>query len=468
MATTMRKVKGLVAAFIALCFALTALPVAAHAAEATGTKQVTITDLQAGDTVEIYQVVEYTYNDGKDTYSRDFVAGLGDALNGVTINQFDAMADDSDAVKDVAEDMAAWARNNATPVETVDSVTGTSAVVDLGVGEYLVLVTPGSTNKTAVYQNALIKVEPTKASGEWELVATPETLPMKQSEIYVEKGVADGQGQLQPSTDNYSVGDEVEFTIETVIPVYDENVTTKTFTISDTMEHLTLVGAPTVKVGSATLVAGEHYTYTPNGKSFSINFTNHYAAIEQYAGQTLTVTYKATIDATAAHDIPGTNDVTLNFTNGENVVTVEDHVDVYTYQLRVVKTDENDNTPLQDAVFGVYTDAACTDQSNIGEITTGADGIASIDGLEAGTYYLKEITAPEGYQLDESVISVEVNQNTDGEGTLIRVVSQPITNTKTPALPVTGGAGTIAITAAGVVLVAGAATMIVRARKSNN
>ena len=468
MATTMRKVKGLVAAFIALCFALTALPVAAHAAEATGTKQVTITDLQAGDTVEIYQVVEYTYNDGKDTYSRDFVAGLGDALNGVTINQFDAMADDSDAVKDVAEDMAAWARNNATPVETVDSVTGTSAVVDLGVGEYLVLVTPGSTNETAVYQNALIKVEPTKVSGEWELVAMPETLPMKQSEIYVEKGVADGQGQLQPSTDNYSVGDEVEFTIETVIPAYDENVTTKTFTISDTMTHLTLVGAPTVKVGSATLVASTHYTYTPNGKSFTIDFTNHYAAIEQYAGQTLTVTYKATIDETAAHNVPGTNDVTLNFTNGENVVTVEDHVDVYTYQLRVVKTDENDNTPLQDAVFGVYTDADCTDQSKIGEITTGADGIASIDGLEAGTYYLKEITAPEGYQLDESVISVEVNQNTDGEGTLIRVVSQPITNTKTPALPVTGGAGTIAITAAGVVLVAGAAIMIVRARKSNN
>lgn len=466
MATTMRKVKGLVAAFIALCFALTALPVAAHAAEATGTKQVTITDLQAGDTVEIYQVVEYTYNDGKDTYSRDFVAGLGDALNGVTINQFDAMADDSDAVKDVAEDMAAWARNNDTPVETVDSVTGTSAVVDLGVGEYLVLVTPGLTNETAVYQNALIKVEPTKVSGEWELVATPETLPMKQSEIYVEKGVADGQGQLQPSTDGYSVGDEVEFTIETVIPAYDENVTTKTFTISDTMTHLTLVGAPTVKVGSATLVASTHYTYTPNGKSFTIDFTNHYAAIEQYAGQTLTVTYKATIDETAAHNVPGTNDVTLNFTNGENVVTVEDHVDVYTYQLRVVKTDENDNTPLQDAVFGVYTDAAC--QSKIGEITTGADGIASIDGLEAGTYYLKEITAPEGYQLDESVISVEVNQNTDGEGTLIRVVSQPITNTKTPALPVTGGAGTIAITAAGVVLVAGAATMIVRARKSNN
>ena len=34
-------------------------------------------------------------------------------------------------------------------------------------------------------------------------------------------------------------------------------------------------------------------------------------------------------------------------------------------------------------------------------------------------------------------------------------------------LPVTGGAGTVALTAAGVVLVAGAAAFIVRSRKEN-
>lgn len=468
MVATVRKVRGLFVALFALCVALTALPSVAHATEATGTQRVTITNLQAGDTVNIYKVVEYTYNDGKDTYGRDFVAGLGGALSGVTINQFDGMTDNSDAVKAVAEDMAAWARVHATP-QTV-SVTGTSVEVDLAAGEYLVLVTPGKNNTTAVYQNALIKVEPTKPVGQdWQLVLTPESLPMKQSTIDIEKGIADDEGKLQESTDKYSVGDEVEFTIRTTIPVYDENVTTKTFMISDTMKNLTLVGAPVVKVGDDTLTNDTHYTYTPGEKSFTIDFTDSYADIEQYAGQTLTVTYKATIDDTAAHNVPGTNDVALDFTNGEKVVHDTDHVDVYTYQLKIEKVDDKDNTlKLEGAVFGVYTDANCTEASKVKEITTNDQGIATIDGLEAGTYYLKEITAPQDYQLDESVITIDVNANTDGDGDTLRVVSETITNSKTPALPVTGGAGTVAITAAGVVLVAGAAMLIVRARKNNN
>ena len=467
MAATARKVRGLFVALFALCVALTALPSVAHAAEATGTKQVTITNLQAGDTVKIYKVVEYTYNDGKDTYSRDFVNGLGGALSGVTINEFDAMENDSSAVKDVAEDMAAWARVHGIP-QSLD-VAGNSVQVDLAAGEYLVLVTPGDNNTTAVYQNALIKVEPTKVSDEWELVATPDSLSMKQTTIDIEKGIADDEGNLQESTDKHSVGDEVEFTIRTTIPVYDENVTTKTFKISDTMKNLTLVGAPVVKVGDDTLTDGTHYTYTPGEKSFTIDFADSYAAIEQYAGQTLTVTYKATIDDTAAHNVPGTNDVALDFTNGEKVVHDTDHVDVYTYQLKIEKVDDKDNTlKLNGAVFGVYTDESCEEAYKVGELHTNDQGIATIDGLEAGTYYLKEITAPQDYQLDESVITIDVNANTDGEGEALRVVSKTITNSKTPALPVTGGAGTVAITAAGVVLVAGAAMLIVRARKNNN
>lgn len=469
MAATVRKVRGLFVALFALCVALTALPSVAHAAEATGTQQVTITNLQAGDTVNIYKVVEYTYNDSKDTYSRDFVTGLGGALSGVTINDFDAMENDSSDVKDVAEDMAAWARQNATPDPTFPNISGTSVTTELGAGEYLVLVTPGGNNTTAVYQNALIKVEPTKESGDWELVATPNSLSMKQSTIDIEKGIADDEGKLQESTDKCSVGDEVEFTIRTTIPVYDENVTTKTFMISDTMKNLTLVGAPVVKVGDDTLTDGIHYAYTPGEKSFTIDFTDSYAAIEQYAGQTLTVTYKATIDDTAAHNVPGTNDVALDFTNGEKVVHDTDHVDVYTYQLKIEKVDDKDNTlKLNGAVFGVYTDESCEEAYKVGELHTNDQGIATIDGLEAGTYYLKEITAPQDYQLDESVITIDVNANTDGEGEALRVVNKTITNSKTPALPVTGGAGTVAITAAGVVLVAGAAMLIVRARKNNN
>ena len=48
------------------------------------------------------------------------------------------------------------------------------------------------------------------------------------------------------------------------------------------------------------------------------------------------------------------------------------------------------------------------------------------------------------------------------------VYAATITNALTPSLPVTGGEGTIAITATGVVLIAGAAALIVRARRQHN
>ena len=105
----------------------------------------------------------------------------------------------------------------------------------------------------------------------------------------------------------------------------------------------------------------------------------------------------------------------------------------------------------------------------MGTLTTGQDGAATIDGLAAGTYYLVETAAPEGYQLDATPIEVVITASTDDGATADSlIVSKTIDNTKTPALPVTGGAGTVAITAAGVVLVAGAAMLIVRARKSDN
>ena len=54
------------------------------------------------------------------------------------------------------------------------------------------------------------------------------------------------------------------------------------------------------------------------------------------------------------------------------------------------------NTPaLAGAVFGVFTDEDCTNK--VCEMTTGSDGYAKSEMLPAGTYYVKEIKAPNGY-----------------------------------------------------------------------
>ena len=70
--------------------------------------------------------------------------------------------------------------------------------------------------------------------------------------------------------------------------------------------------------------------------------------------------------------------------------------------VKLVKKDASDGKLLSGAVFGVYTDAACTAQ--IGTLTTDGSGEASMSvNRDLGRVWLKELTAPEGYVLDPTV-----------------------------------------------------------------
>lgn len=61
---------------------------------------------------------------------------------------------------------------------------------------------------------------------------------------------------------------------------------------------------------------------------------------------------------------------------------------------------------LEGAVYGVYSDASCT--KLVTKLTVDEDGKAEYWGLSPATYYVKEITAPEGFFLDTSVHKVTV------------------------------------------------------------
>lgn len=59
------------------------------------------------------------------------------------------------------------------------------------------------------------------------------------------------------------------------------------------------------------------------------------------------------------------------------------------------------------AVYGVYSDQSCTNK--VAEISIGADGKGSAK-LPNGTYYAKEIKAPTGYSLDETVYTLSAGK----------------------------------------------------------
>lgn len=72
--------------------------------------------------------------------------------------------------------------------------------------------------------------------------------------------------------------------------------------------------------------------------------------------------------------------------------------------IEIYKTGDN-GAALAGAVFGVK-DAS---SRQIGTITTNSRGYGSMDGLDPGTYYVQEISAPSGYNLDPTVHTVNVS-----------------------------------------------------------
>lgn len=70
---------------------------------------------------------------------------------------------------------------------------------------------------------------------------------------------------------------------------------------------------------------------------------------------------------------------------------------------------DNQGNPVEDAEFGLYRDAACTDF--IDSKSTDETGRARFENLVWGTYYLKEIKAPRGYEKTDEVKEVIVGRD---------------------------------------------------------
>ena len=68
------------------------------------------------------------------------------------------------------------------------------------------------------------------------------------------------------------------------------------------------------------------------------------------------------------------------------------------------------NKPLQGAVFGLYKNKDLADNDPKTAVTNG-QGVAEFNDLSAGTYYLKEIAAPNGYVLDETIRPFTIGGN---------------------------------------------------------
>lgn len=143
--------------------------------------------------------------------------------------------------------------------------------------------------------------------------------------------------------------------------------------------------------------------------------------------------------ASAGYDLD-TNTYTVNVAGGSTAAVnrVTSTEPPKTGTINLIKSSSNPDITngnkcysLKGAVYGVYTNAACTQK--FGEITTTTDdGRGSIENLPFGTYWIKEIKAPKGYALDKTVypnaqgVSIKPSSNNKVTTIEIRTKDKPL------------------------------------------
>lgn len=288
-----------------------------------------------------------------------------------------------------------------------------------------------------------------------------------------------------------SITATIDEKIQYKITITDKAGTDNEITVHDEMDDgLTWDGTIKVTDKNGDEVDSSNYTLETIGLKdkckFEIKLNKKYVE-DLGANDTVDIVYGATLNKNAVIGSDGNkNSAYIDYS--KQVKTPAGTVTVYTYKFDLLKTDK-DNIKLDNAKFELYKnyDAVTKTFSNKIDVVVDGDfyrvaqsdetvadcilvGEKAIKGLGNGTYYLKEIEAPQGYNALTDPVKVEIRDK-DGNavynektGVWEYKVVQVINYTGT-LLPSTGGIGTTVFYAAGIVVMAGAVFFVVRSRK---
>jgi len=350
-----------------------------------------------------------------------------------------------------------------------------------------------------------------------------------------------GDGNTWQEAADYNVGDMVPYKVTVTVP---ENITRlKTFTVTDTPTNLE-DDVSTIKVlyinGETTTELNETAAIKAIkkvNKGFEIQFDP--AAMSDYAGKEIVITYQAELLSDAVSTTDGnSNKVSLIYskkvgTGGdpdteEDKKTVQDETVVYTFKIKITKTDENGKglngvefdlykevtAGTANAITGNEAKAKGLDEkkhwlkvnelplttNKVGEV----DGILEVKGLANGTYKLVETKTLKDYNLLKEPVDVSLDiaykttwteTNHYAGGVWVKrevtqksekfepneapkdemnggtqnggVTSTTIINRKGFNLPTTGGFGTLLFSGIGVLLVVAGVGVLLSLKKKN-
>ena len=496
-----KAMKKLMAALLAVAM-VCAMAIPAFAADGSTHSssedgKITIQNAVANQTYKIYRILDLQYNDTAKSFryvKNDkwgaFVEGQTtylsvDSKTGVVTWANSDNADNGTAIKALA--VAAGQHVKDTPSLTADgSVKASSSTVifdNLPLGWYLVV--------SDLTNDAICSIDTT---------AKEVTIKEKNGVPTVTKEVEYASGSWGEGNDG-NVGDTVNF--QTTIYVTDGNPTN--YVLHDKMSNGLTFQTGTISVKKNDKPFTDYTKETPiDDCTFEIKFKDG----TLQTNDKVVVTYSATINNDAVVGTTGNeNETWLKY--GDNGETTHGKTKTYTWKFNILKyfTDSNDDKKyLANVEFVLYrkdnaankTEYAQFDSNNkltgwtateseAGKLKTNATSNVVVEGLDAGTYFLKETATPTGFNSLTSDVEVQIDSScntlsgatytvkykmanandeeftdTDDE----KVV--PIENKRGTTLPGTGGIGTTIFYVVGGGLMAAAAILLITKKRMEN
>ena len=429
-----------------------------------------------------------------DCESADDVAGvLSDTTN---------FADDGDNMQLFADIVSQYLNASATSGEATDN-----GVTKLPDGYYILMdsaapTNPGTNDNSGAKSRYIIKVT---ADTTYEIQA-------KHAAPKVDKQVEDIDNEASSfgETADHAINKTFQFKLIATIPGNSEIAQYDTYKLvfNDKMsDGVTFESIESIVVDGVEIkdIAGAWSDNTADSESkdglewtLTVNDVKKHALEANWGVKDITVEviYNAHLnenailsntDVDAVYSAINNNNVYLQYSNNPNSVgsgsgdelgrTKDDTVGVFTYMVKNTKRIETeDGNVLPGATFKLYSDEACTTEIALGSLTkdsktvyvpyngnaddatvtaveameSDTNGTFDIIGLDAGTYYVKEIDTPDGYNLIEKPWKIQITasheEKEDGTGAEMdlgsSVMSYNYVNKKGTALPGTGGIGT--------------------------
>lgn len=486
-----------------------------------------------GNNIKDFKISNVDWGSNIITNSEDFLAQLkaAERIGG----QFEGATTAQDVLKvisrwhDSDDDSIAFARfvchylysNDANPTYVVRAGSNALTIPEAKAGYYLFVDTTDFSKDDSYhsYNSFLLMV----TKGNWNVPITP-----KAEKPTVEKKVYDNPDGTSTggfgSSADHAINEKFQFQLTATLPdstnraydYYDKYSVIFHDTLSEgiTYDKDDELDSVVIKSNGNTYNITDSSKYTidttdlESQNSFVVNIDVKACAkdagFDLNNGATITVTYTAHLNDeayvnTAGGSTSNINKVYLTYSNNpkdESSIgkTPESTpVYVYTYQLNNTKHQDTEKGPaLEGACFRLYSDEACTDQSEVQlyqkdgfyypikdvlgkeavEMKSAANGTFNVKGLDAGTYYLKEITPPDGYSACK-VIPVTIkadhsrNDQVNLEGSNL---TNDIVNIKAGGitLPSTGGIGTTLFYVVGGGLMVAAIVLLVTKKRMEN